>query len=244
MKYKNAVIITGPTTTGKTDISIELAKRLDGEIINSDRLFVYSFLKIGSGLSDCLEQQDITRHLYGICTPNEILTTKQYVQRVEQTVPQILMRDKLPIIEGCSSIYNPALITANNIPERTFYYKPAIAIVWPKGTNLQTQIEKRLNKMFEAGLLEEAETVFKNGQQNTHPVQISAVYNPLMKYFEGHINLEQAKKEIIKRGITFAKLQRRTFEKIDGITPIEHDRKNINATVDKIVELIRESQTA
>ncbi|MBI4147859.1 hypothetical protein HY490_01065 [Candidatus Woesearchaeota archaeon] len=58
MRYKNAVIVTGPTSVGKTEICTALARRLDGEIINSDRLYVYSFLKIGTGLSDCLSSSD------------------------------------------------------------------------------------------------------------------------------------------------------------------------------------------
>lgn len=243
MKYTNAVIITGPTTTGKTEIAIELARKLDGEIINSDRLYVYSFLKIGSGLSDCLKSTDITRHLYEICAPNEILTTEEYVKLVEETVPKILNKNKLPIIEGCSSVYNPALLDANKKTRRIFYYTPAIAIIPPKETDLQSKIEKRLNQMLNDGLLEEAKIVFNNGLKNSHPVKISAVYNPLMKYFENKKSLEQTKKEIIQRGITFAQTQQKQFENLDEIILIEHDKNKPAKTINKIIKLIKNSQT-
>lgn len=242
MKYQNAVLITGPTTTGKTDISVELARKLDGEIINSDRLFVYSFMKIGSGLSDCIESSDIPRHLYGICEPNEILTTEEYVRRVEEIVPRILTRNRLPIIEGCSSIYNPALLASNNLEGRIFDYSPAIAITWPKETNLRAEVEKRLNKMFTAGLLDEAEIIFKKNLKDTHPIKISAVYNPLMKYFENKCSLESAKEEIVDRWVSFAIIQQKKFENIDGIITIVHDRKKTAETVDKITKLICDAQ--
>ena len=238
MSPKTAVIFTGPTTTGKTDIATALAKRFDGEIINSDRLYVYSFLKIGSGLSDTLESSDVARHLYGICGPSDILCADEYVRRVEKLVPKILSRNKLPIIEGCSSIYNPALIENNRQPDRAFYYAPIIALRWPSGTNLRSRIEKRLEQMFKEGLLQKAPAIVNSGYKNVHPIQISVVYNPLMKYLDGNLTLADAKENIIQRWIEVAHLQLEKFKAIPEIQWIEAHPDTPQITLEKAVQIV------
>jgi len=238
MKYKNAVIITGPTTVGKTQVCNEVAKRLDAEIINSDRLYVYSFLPIGSGLFGVLNSSDVTRHLYGICQPHEIITTEEYVKLVENLVPQILGRDKLPLIESCSSTYNPALIECNKQSKRDFYYSPVIGLRLPVGTNVRSRIEARLDNMFAGGVLQEAEYIHTAGWKDLHPVEISIVHNPLMKYFDGKFTLEEAKQEIIRTGLHVAQMQRERFEKIHEVVWIEHNPDKSDATIENIIELI------
>ncbi|MBS3148245.1 hypothetical protein J4219_05150 [Candidatus Woesearchaeota archaeon] len=238
MSLKTAVIFTGPTTTGKTDIATALAKRFDGEIINSDRLYVYSFLRIGSGLSDTLESSDVARHLYGICGPSDILCADEYVRRIEELVPKILSRKKLPIIEGCSSIYNPALIESNRQPGRTFHYSPIIALRWPSGTNLRSRIEKRLEQMFEEGLLQEATAIFNSGYKSIHPIEISVVYNPLMKYLDGNLTLADAKEKIIDRFIEVAHMQLEKFETIPEIQWIEANPNTPQRTLQQAIEII------
>ena len=238
MKYKNAIIITGPTTTGKTRTALEAAKRFNGEIINSDRLYIYSSLKIGSGLSNILQYSDIIRHLYEIRKLDESLTTDEYITLVETLVPKILSRNKLPIIEGCSSTYNPALMKCNKMKSRIFYYSPVIALRWPEGTDLRNKIEKRLTKMFNNGLLQEAKLIYNKGFRNAHPIKISVVYNPLMEYFDSKITLRKAKEEIINKWLEVYQLQLETFEKIPEIIWIESDKNKNKSTLKQVIEVI------
>ncbi len=239
MNYKNATIITGPTTVGKSEIVTKIAQKLRGELINSDRLYIYSFVKIGTGLHKY--PRDIVKHLYGICKPTEVLSTEDYVKRVERIVPRILSKDKLPIIEGCSSTYNPSLIKTNSKSKRTFYYSPVIALKWRKKIDLKDRIEKRLDKMFEDGLLEEAKkNVYNKGLKSSHAIKISVVYNPLMDFFDNKLTLAQAKSDIIKRWLDVAQMQFEVFNNIPEIIWVENDLSKQDKVIKTIIEIINE----
>ena len=243
MRYRNAVIITGPTTVGKTEVAVQVARKMDGEIINSDRLYTYSFLRIGSGLSDIDMSRDVPRHLFGILKPDEILGVKKYVQKVEHLVPEVLERNRLPIVEGCSSIYNPPLIGIDENSERSFRYNPVIALRWPREADLEARIRRRVESMFEAGLLEEASDLYNRGLKDNYAIDISAVYNPLMKYFDKTLTLEESKEDIVGRIRNFALMQLRRFERIPDVNWIEYDSSRLDAIVKKIVELIEEANS-
>jgi len=239
MRYKNAVIITGPTTTGKTEVAIGIARRLDGELINSDKLYFYSYFRIGTGLYDHSESPDVPHHLYAILKPeDEELGVERYVKEVENIIPKILHRDRLPIIEGCSPSYNSTLIECNKEERRNFYYYPVIGLRWPKGIDLMNKLKKRLDQMFDKHLLEETDLALKNGLRNTYVIKDSFVYGPIVKYLEGYLTLEQTKEEILDRALCVAKTQLEKFEKIPEIIWIEYDSNKPNEAIESIIKMI------
>lgn len=233
------MIITGPTGVGKTKVAIELANKLNGELINSDRLYFYSFFKIGTGFADFNQLSHVPHHLYAILKPDDkILTVNNYVRKVETLVPKILSRNKLPILEGCSSTYNPPLIERNKKARRKFYYSPIIGLICPKRTNLRYKANKRLNQMFDNGLLEELKLALKNGFRNSYVIKNSVVYETLLKHLDGHLTLYQAKKEILDKILNVVEMQLEKFKKIPEIIWIEHDPNKFKKTIKNIIRMM------
>src|SRR4051812_36786657 len=99
MKQSEKVIaIVGPTASGKTSLSIELAKRLDGEIINGDAMQVYKGLTIGTAKIKEDEKEGIPHHLFDIKEPTESFSVAEYQSTVRGCIEEIWNRGKQPII--------------------------------------------------------------------------------------------------------------------------------------------------
>ena len=106
MKQSDRVIaIVGPTASGKTSLSIELAKRLDGEIINGDAMQVYKGLDIGTAKIKEDEKEGIPHHLFDIKEPTESFSVAEYQSTVRSCIEDIRSRGKQPIIVGGTGLY-------------------------------------------------------------------------------------------------------------------------------------------
>ncbi|MGG0670777.1 tRNA (adenosine(37)-N6)-dimethylallyltransferase MiaA [Sporosarcina koreensis] len=106
MKQSDKVIaIVGPTASGKTSLSIELAKRLDGEIINGDALQVYKGLNIGTAKITEDEKEGIPHHLFDIKEPTDPFSVAEYQSVVRKCIEDIRSRGKQPIIVGGTGLY-------------------------------------------------------------------------------------------------------------------------------------------
>ena len=99
------IVIVGPTGVGKTKLSIELAKRVNGEIINADSMQVYKGLDIGTAKVSDDEKEDIPHHLFDIVDVNEMYTIYDYQRDCRKVLTDIISRGKTPIIVGGSGLY-------------------------------------------------------------------------------------------------------------------------------------------
>jgi len=99
------IVIVGPTGVGKTKLSIELAKRLNGEIINADSMQVYKGLDIGTAKIREDEKEGITHHLFDIANVSDMYTIFDYQKDCRKAISDILSHDKTPIIVGGSGLY-------------------------------------------------------------------------------------------------------------------------------------------
>lgn len=115
---KNVVAIMGPTAVGKTKLSIELAKRFNGEIISGDSMQVYKGLDIGTAKIKQEEMQGIPHHMLDIKDPNEEFSAADFKEHVQQYIAEITARGKLPIIVGGSGLYIQAALYDYNFSER------------------------------------------------------------------------------------------------------------------------------
>jgi tRNA dimethylallyltransferase len=97
--------IVGPTASGKTALSIELAKFLNGEIINGDSMQVYRGLDIGTAKITREEMDGIAHHLLDIKEPNETFSVAEYQSIVRAKIDEIRSKGKLPIIVGGTGLY-------------------------------------------------------------------------------------------------------------------------------------------
>ena len=108
--YSEPIItIVGPTAVGKTSISIELAKRINGEIIGLDSRQIYKDMSIGTAQPSKRELSLIPHHLIGIKDPNFIISSGQYADLVTKSVMDIISRKKEPIICGGAGLYHQAI---------------------------------------------------------------------------------------------------------------------------------------
>ena len=107
---KNIIVITGPTGVGKTKMSIELAKRIDAEVINADSMQVYKDLNIGTAKITEKEKEGIPHHLFDIVEPTNMYTVYDYQKDARDIINDVLSRGKKVIIVGGTGLYIKALL--------------------------------------------------------------------------------------------------------------------------------------
>ncbi|MCR5584351.1 MAG: tRNA (adenosine(37)-N6)-dimethylallyltransferase MiaA [Lachnospiraceae bacterium] len=104
------VIIAGPTAVGKTKISIDLAKRINGEIISADSMQVYKGMDIGTAKITKDEMQGIPHHLIDILDPHEDFNVVEFAKRAKEAVKEIQSKDRIPVVVGGTGFYIQALL--------------------------------------------------------------------------------------------------------------------------------------
>ena len=107
---EDIIVIVGPTGVGKTKLSVELAKRLDAEIINGDSVSIYKHLNIGSAKPTKEEQEGIPHHLFDIKEVEDNYTVFQYQKDVRRLIQDINSRGKRIIIVGGTGLYIKAAL--------------------------------------------------------------------------------------------------------------------------------------
>lgn len=102
---KKIIVITGPTGVGKTKMSIELAKKYNGEIINADAMQVYKGLNIGTAKITEDEKESILHHLFDIKNVDEEYSIYNYQKDCRNKIEEVLAKGKLPILVGGTGLY-------------------------------------------------------------------------------------------------------------------------------------------
>lgn len=119
MKPK-VIVIAGPTASGKTALSIELAKKIKGEIISSDSMQIYKDMDIGTAKVTEAEKQGIKHYLIDVVAPNERYSVSDFKKDSEKAIEQILAKGKVPIVTGGTGLYIDSLIYGIEYPEMNF----------------------------------------------------------------------------------------------------------------------------
>ena len=104
------ILIAGPTASGKSNFAVNLAKKIDGEIINADSMQIYKQLKILTARPNKKEQKNIKHHLYGIVNINKNFSSGTWLKLVISKIKEIRRRKKIPIIVGGTGLYFQSLI--------------------------------------------------------------------------------------------------------------------------------------
>lgn len=110
LQQAEVVAIVGPTASGKTALSIELAKKYNGEVINGDSMQIYKGLDIGTAKITEEEMEGIPHHLLSFLEPTESFSVADYQKLVRAKIAEIQSRHKLPIIVGGSGLYVQAVL--------------------------------------------------------------------------------------------------------------------------------------
>ena len=111
------VLIFGPTAVGKTELAIQLAKRLNGEIVSADSRLFYRGMDIGTAKPTSEEQARVLHHLIDIADPDEILSLAVFQQKAREIIANIHTRNKIPFLVGGTGQYIRAVTEGWHPPE-------------------------------------------------------------------------------------------------------------------------------
>lgn len=114
------IVIAGPTASGKTALSIELAKKINGEIISSDSMQIYKDMDIGTAKVTKEEMQGIKHYLVDFVSPDKRYTVSDFKKDSENAIEEILSKGKTPIVVGGTGLYINSLIYGIEYQEMKF----------------------------------------------------------------------------------------------------------------------------
>lgn len=126
---KRVIILSGPTGSGKTDLSIRLAEALDGEIISADSMQVYRKMDIGTAKASLEQRVQVPHHMIDVCHITSSFNVVDYFYQARKCCEMILERKKVPIVVGGAGFYL-----------RNFIYGP------PQGPSSNPQLRERIEK--------------------------------------------------------------------------------------------------
>lgn len=111
------ILIVGPTAVGKTEIAIQLAERLNGEIVSADSRLFYRGMDIGTAKPTRSEQMRVPHHLIDIADPDELLSLAVFQQKAREAIADIHSRGKIPFLVGGTGQYIRAVTEGWSPPE-------------------------------------------------------------------------------------------------------------------------------
>ena len=306
MKKTPIIILTGPTAVGKTDLSINLAKKINAEIISADSMQIYEYMDIGSAKVDFDEMKGIKHYLIDEVKPDYPFSVSEFQQRANKYIKQITDKGKKVIVTGGTGLYLNSLIynmdfaknDANNIlrdqlaKELEKYgidymhnklreldeesanrihknntkrviraievalsgnkmndfssdlkfnenYEPIIIILNRDRQHLYERINKRVDIMFEKGLVDEVKNLLHLGYTKDMISMQGIGYKEIIKYLDKEYTFDEAK-EIIKRDSRrYAKRQLTWFRRYENAKWYDLDKyDDLNLLKDEIINYI------
>lgn len=237
---RSTIVILGPTGSGKTGVSIEIAKALGGEIISADSRAIYKGMDIGTAKPTRWEQQEILHYGLDLVNPGERFTVADWKRYAETKIKDIKARGKVPIIVGGTGLYIDALIydykfkgpTGEKIgdyEQKTCSDRKQIkgnyllvGIKWST-PELRDRLYKRIEQMFCPELYDEVKKlVQKYGWENG--TMKSDIYEFAWRYMQGKLSLEEAKEKCFYEDWHLAKRQLTWFKRNNNIIWLELDK--------------------
>lgn len=171
---KNIIVITGPTATGKTEVAVKLAKKINGEIISADSRQVYKYLDIGTNKPSKKQLLAVKHHLIGIMEPTRIFSAGDFVKLANEKIKEIFARKKIPIIAGGTGLYIKALMDGLiNIPHNkkirrnlnNLYKKSGLNAVYKKLLKIDPETAKVIDRSNPRRVLRALEICLLSGRK-------------------------------------------------------------------------------
>jgi tRNA dimethylallyltransferase len=230
------IVIIGPTASGKTDLSVFLAKRFGGEIVSADSRQIYRGMDIGTG-----KDKSFPHHLIDIIEPTKIFSAADFKERALEIIKGTIKRGNLPILTGGTGLYVNSLLYNYDFKQQRgekIFNSLIIGITWPR-KKIVERIEQRVDEQIKQGLIEEVRALVEKYGDKAHALQNTIAYQELLPYLQGEITLEKAVEEIKKDTRRYAKRQMTWFKKMDSTSS---PQEKIHWIVDKkqAIKLIQE----
>ncbi len=188
MVQQKILVIIGPTAVGKTELSLNLARELGGEIISADSMQVYRGLDIGTAKASQKERAEVVHHLLDVVNPDETFNVADYVRLAEEVLSSMWTQDTVPLLTGGTGLYIDALLEGFLFPDTSA--DEAIR------AELQEQAEKDPQSLYE-----ELQAVDVLSAKKLHPNDLRRIIRALEVYRRTGepISLLQRKKEVESR---------------------------------------------
>ena len=175
---KNLICIAGPTASGKTALSIALAKELDGEIVSCDSMQVYKRMDIGTAKPTIEEREGIPHHMLDVAEPWEDFSVSKYCEMASPIVDDILSRGKTAIIVGGTGLYMDSLIKGND-----FAPYPA--------TGRREELEKLAAEQGIETVIAQLQKVDPESADRLHPSDQKRIIRAMEVYLETGISITE-----------------------------------------------------
>ena len=306
---EKVVVICGPTASGKTSLSIELAKKINGQIISADSMQIYDEMDIGTAKPTKEEMQGIKHYLIGNVKPTNRYSVSEYKKDATNAIEETIQDNKFPIIVGGTGLYVNSLIYGIDYPEIETdleYRKELEEIAEKEGLNklynmakeidekamekispndqkrilrileiynqtgktkteleiesrkngvkydfrvfaidmpreiLYERINKRVDIMFENGLLEEVKRLYKKYGEELYTSIQAIGYKEVIDYINGKYTKEEMIEKIKMETRRYAKRQLTWFRKIENITWL-NGLNDTQSNIDIILENLKKS---
>ncbi len=166
MDKEKLLVVVGPTAVGKSKVAIELAKRLDGEVISADSMQVYKGMDIGTAKPGPKERRKIRHHLINIVDPPVDFSVAEYQRLARTAIEEITQRGKLPMLVGGSGLYIRSVIDKLKFPSGTLSSK------------IRRELEKQ-TKSDPGGLYEELQRLDPKAAKKIHPHNLRRIIRAL-----------------------------------------------------------------
>ena len=178
-KAKNPlIVILGPTASGKTALSLELAHKFKGEIISTDSRQIYQEMEIGTDAILPAQQEKIPHHLLGIATPDRTITAAEYTDLALAKIKEIYQHKHVPILVGGTGLYISSIIFSYQIPRI------------PPNEKLRAKLYKEAEKKGNDYLHDKLKKLDPEAAKRIHPNNLRYVVRAL------EINLSTGKNKI------------------------------------------------
>jgi len=302
---KKVLVITGPTGSGKTKLSIEIAKLTNGEIVSADSMQIYKEMNIGTAKATLEELSQAPHHMVDIIDVGQNFSVADYKKMAFECIDDIISRNKLPIVVGGTGLYINSIVEEINyfdtgeskefrdklneiakeqgnevlynelcekdpdaaakihindlkrIIRALEVYEFSKTTITEQQKNskeiekkydyimiglttersiLYDRINKRVDVMFEEGLLEEARKIIAKSDVLGTSYQAIG-YKELKKYFDGEISLDEAKEVIKRESRRYAKRQLTWFRRNENIVWLDIS-DNIEENIKKVLEIL------
>lgn len=178
MKKQKIIVIVGPTASGKTGLSIALAKKYNGEVISADSRQVYRELNIGTEKVTKKEMQGVPHYCIDVANPKRTFTVAQWRKEAHKAIDSIAKRDKLPIVAGGTAFYVDSLVYGTSFPAvkpntqlRKALQKKTIEELFTQLKNLDPKRAKTIEQKNPRRLIRAIEIATELGRVPTLPKQ-------------------------------------------------------------------------
>ncbi|MDR0383907.1 MAG: hypothetical protein LBH47_01115 [Christensenellaceae bacterium] len=235
---KKILAITGITGSGKTALSIEIAKKFNGEVVSCDSRQVYRFLDIGTAKITEEEKQGIEHHMLDIVDPreNQHYDLHRFKIQAEKCIDEILLRGKLPILVGGTGLYSRAVIqnySFNGGKQLPKYDCLQLCLVPPKEI-IVPKIKERNQTRVENGMFQETQRLLQMGVSKEFLHSLGLEYRLNIKYLEKQIDIKDYMEKLFNETMQFIKRQRTWYRKESP----QQTKYMLNNEVDEAVRYI------